>query len=88
MYAPFDSARIQISNLKDLSSHKNGNIYIKMAQNILDKLPIEVMYRVDVDFRITENNLDSFIGRTAHIQFLECQNMMKMLIHRFKEFFP
>ena len=46
------------------------------------------MYRIDVDFRISETNLDSFIGRTAHIQFLECQNLMKMLIHRFKEFFP
>lgn len=38
-----------------------------MAQNILNKLPIEVVYRIDVDFRIEETNLDSFIGRTAHI---------------------
>jgi len=88
MYAPFDSARIQISNRKDLASHKNGNIYMQMASTILNKLPVDVIYRIDVDFRIEETNLDSFIGRTAHIQFLECQNMMKMLIHRFKEFFP
>ena len=61
---------------------------MQMASNILDKLQVDVIYRIDVDFRIEETNLDSFIGRTAHIQFLECQNMMKMLIHRFKEFFP
>ena len=68
MYAPFDSARIQISNRKDLASYgKNGNIYMQMASNILNKLPIDVMYRIDVDFRIEETNLDSFIGRTAHI---------------------
>jgi len=59
-----------------------------MAQNILKNLPQDVLYRIDVDFSITDNNLDAFIGRTAHIQFLECQNAMKMLIYRFKEFFP
>jgi len=88
MYAPFDSARIQISNRKELMQQKNGQVYIQMAQNILGTLPADVLYRIDVDFRIEETNLDSFIGRTAHIQFLECQNMMKMLIHRFREFFP
>lgn len=72
MYAPFDSARIQISNKKELSSMKNGQIYIQMAQNILGNIPADVLYRIDVDFRIEETNLDSFIGRTAHIQFLEC----------------
>jgi len=66
---------------------KTGEVYIKMAKNILEKLPVDVIYRIDVDFKIAETNLDSFIGRTAHIQFLECQNMMKMLIFRFKEFF-
>lgn len=43
-----------------------------MAQNILGSIPADVLYRIDVDFRIEETNLDSFIGRTAHIQFLEC----------------
>ncbi len=44
-----------------------GGIYIKMARNILSNLPIDVLYRIDVDFRISEKNLDSLIGRTAHI---------------------
>jgi len=85
-YAPFDSARIQICT-KAANDAGRGNIYIKMARNILSNLPIDVLYRIDVNFRISEKNLDSFIGRTAHIQFLECQNVMKMLIYRFKEFF-
>ena len=67
---------------------KNGAHYVQMAQNLLGNIPAEVIYRIDVDFRIQEVNLDSFIGRTAHIQFLECHNLMKMLIHRFKDFFP
>jgi len=43
-----------------------------MARNILGNLPIDVLYRMDVNFRITDKNLDAMIGRTAHIQFLEC----------------
>ena len=86
-YAPFDSARIQICD-RAAQDKSKGNIYIKMAQNILKNLPQDVLYRIDVDFSITDNNLDAFIGRTAHIQFLECQNAMKMLVYRFKEFFP
>ena len=58
-----------------------------MAQNLLKDLPQDVLYRLDVDFSISEKNLDAFIGRTAHIQFLECQNAMKMIIYRFKEMF-
>ena len=38
-----------------------------MARNILSNLPLDVLYRIDVNFRISEKNLDSFIGRTAHI---------------------
>tara|TARA_B110000285_G_C15121485_1_gene617449 strand:+ start:2546 stop:2695 length:150 start_codon:yes stop_codon:yes gene_type:complete len=48
-------------------ANKTGSIYIQMAQNILNTLPLDVLYRIDVDFRIEETNLDSFIGRTAHI---------------------
>eukprot|EP00356_Strombidium_inclinatum_P007156 CAMPEP_0170485342 /NCGR_PEP_ID=MMETSP0208-20121228/4640_1 /TAXON_ID=197538 /ORGANISM="Strombidium inclinatum, Strain S3" /LENGTH=104 /DNA_ID=CAMNT_0010758971 /DNA_START=241 /DNA_END=552 /DNA_ORIENTATION=- len=66
MYSPFDSSRIQISNKDSLVQHKNGGVYIQMAQNIMSRLPVDVLYRIDVDFRIEETNLDSFIGRTAH----------------------
>ncbi len=36
---------------------------------------------------VYNRNLDSFIGRTAHIQFLECQPLMKMMVYRYREFF-
>ena len=39
-YAPFDSARIQICNQAKANKDKAfGNIYIKMAENILESLP-------------------------------------------------
>jgi len=33
----------------------------------MNRIPQDVLYRIDVDFNISENNLDSLIGRTAHI---------------------
>ena len=58
-----------------------------MAENLLSKLPLNVLYRIDVNFMISEKNLDTFIGRAAHIQFLECQPFMKMIVYRFRDFF-
>jgi hypothetical protein len=58
-----------------------------MANNLLGKIPLEVLYRLDVNFQISETNLDSLIGRTAHILFLENEELMKMIVSRYKEFF-
>jgi len=58
-----------------------------MANNLLSKLPIDVLYRLDVNFNIAENNIDALIGRTAHILFLENEELMKMMVSRYKSFF-
>ena len=59
-----------------------------MVNNILGRCnTLEVMYRLDVNFNIEENNLDSMIGRTAHILFLENEDLMKMIVSRYKAFF-
>ena len=49
-----------------------------MVNNILGKCnDLEVLYRLDVNFNIEETSLDSMIGRTAHILFLENEDLMK-----------
>ena len=59
-----------------------------MVNNILGKTSnLEVLYRLDVNFNIEENNLDAYIGRTAHILFLENEELMKMMVSRYKTFF-
>ena len=58
-----------------------------MVNNLLSKVPIDVLYRLDVNFQISETNIDSMIGRTAHILVLESEELMKMLVTRYKEFF-
>lgn len=85
-YAPFDSARIQICSDAAKDPVK-GNIYIQMVNNLLSKIPIEVLYRLDVNFQIQETNIDSIIGRTAHILVLESEELMRMFVSRYKEFF-
>ena len=77
-YAPFDSARIQSCSqaTKDM---KNGEFYIKMADNILSGLLSNCIYRIDVNFMISEKTIDTFIGRAAHIHFLENEYFMRIL---------
>lgn len=85
----FESARIQFrkdENSDKPSSAKN-TLFEKMARNLLEKVPLNVIYRLDVNFKIQEKNLDSFIGRSAHIRFLENQPLMRMIVSRYAEFF-
>lgn len=56
-----------------------------MADNLVGST--ERIYRVDVNFKIEENNLDSMIGRKAHILFLENKELLQMIISRYKSFF-
>ncbi len=58
-----------------------------MASNILEKLQCQKLYRLDVNFKIDEKNLDSMIGRTAHILLLECETLIETLTNRYQAFF-
>ena len=43
--------------------------------------------RIDVNFKIDESNLDTFIGRTAHIQLVECEPFIHLIVDKYTEFF-
>lgn len=81
-YAPFESARIEVGSLakNDLVF---GPIYEELARSILDPLNVECIYRYNVNFHIPETNIDSVIGRAAHIQFIESEPFMRMFLHTF-----
>jgi hypothetical protein len=83
-YAPFDSARVEIQGFNPKSSSRN--IYAEMASNIISKLNCNKLTRVDVNFKIPKRNLDSFIGRAAHIEFIENTFVIKMLIERYIQY--
>jgi len=86
-YAPFDSARIEVSP-KSQEDTKHGTTYAEMARSVLSQINVEKITRFDVNFRIPEKTLDTFIGRAAHIHFLENMLLMRMLIHNYSIFFP
>lgn len=78
-YAPFESARVEISHT--WAQQPGQDTYSLMVKSLLEPVQPERVFRFDVNFKIPEKNLDAFIGRAAHIQFLECQPIMKMIIH-------
>lgn len=84
-YGPFDSARVEIGGM--LSSASDRGTYTEMVHNIWESVDPKRVYRFDVNFKIAEKNLDTFIGRAAHIQFLECQAIMRMIIHGYSFMF-
>ncbi len=79
-YSPYESSRIEISNNSNQKDIKTEN-YRNMAFNILSKITNNTLKRVDVNFVIQEKNFDTFIGRTAHILFLENIDFMKTFFH-------
>ena len=89
---PFCSARVQysksiINNTKKGSNFKKSKAYIKMATKILSNLKTSIIYRLDISFNIKDRDLDAFIGRTAHILFLDQEQIIRMIIHRYGHFF-
>ena len=85
-YSPYESSRIQF-NSTTLSNDKKSENYKNMACNILSKITNNSLRRIDVNFVIQEKNFDTFIGRTAHIQFLENTDFMKIMFYNIEDLF-
>jgi pimeloyl-ACP methyl ester carboxylesterase len=84
-YAPFDSARIEVP-AKASKDPERGNFYIQMAHNILQKLTRQNIVKLDVHFKL-KKSLETMIGRSAHLQILENENFLKILVFHYPEFF-
>jgi hypothetical protein len=78
-YVAFESARIEMSNAAERDP-KFGQLYTKMVNNLLEPLDVERVIRLDVDFQLPLMNCDNMIGRTAHIQFIECTTLLRGLV--------
>ena len=83
-YSPYESSRIQLSDVT-LKNDKRADCYRRMAYNILSKITNSNLKRVDINFVIQEKNFDTFIGRTAHIQFLENSDFMKIFFNSIED---
>lgn len=93
-YVPYHSARIELCQTSSSDFSKRGKVFLEMLNNCLDQIrspSIEqrVFMRCDVNFNMTSHgrNLNTFIGRAAHIEFLETDIFAKFIMWSFPELF-
>lgn len=73
-YVAWHSARI----LKHHSNKKSEGLAIEeeMVENILGDRPV---HRLDVNFEVRDKTIDSFIGRTAHINLIIQESLFRII---------
>ena len=85
-YAPFESVRVEISP-RAATDPVRGRAYVEMATRILESVSPAQVCRLDVSFKVAQKTLNSLIGRTAHIEFLENEGFLRLLAFGYPEFF-
>lgn len=93
-YVPYHSARIELCQAASLDQSKKAHIFMEMLNNCLDQIRApsherRVFMRCDVNFDTSSQakNLNTYIGRAAHIEFLESDIFAKFIMWSFPEYF-
>ncbi|CAN4088192.1 unnamed protein product [Withania somnifera] len=93
-YVPYHSARIEMCQASSGDNSKKGKIFLEMLNNCMDQIRAQssdhrVFMRCDVNFDTTlqGRNLNTIIGRAAHIEFLESDTFAKFIMWSFPELF-
>ncbi|KAF8110045.1 hypothetical protein N665_0088s0057 [Sinapis alba] len=97
-YVPYHSARIESCQPASSDNSKRGVAFLEMLNNCMDQIrgPTpetphhqRVFMRCDVNFDTTlyGRNLNSFIGRAAHIEFLESDIFARFIMWSFQDLF-
>ncbi|PWA47191.1 hypothetical protein CTI12_AA499160 [Artemisia annua] len=93
-YVPYHSARIEMCQASSQDYSKKGQVFLEMLNNCLKQIHSpsseqRMFMRCDVNFDVTllGRNLNTLIGRAAHITFLESDTFVKFIMWSFPEFF-
>ncbi|XP_057417136.1 uncharacterized protein LOC130711495 [Lotus japonicus] len=93
-YVPYHSARIESCQAASRDTSKKGKLFLEMLNDCLDQIranPSEhrVFMRCDVNFDASAygKNLNSYIGRVAHVEFLDTDIFAKFIMWSFPELF-
>ncbi|KAI4366512.1 hypothetical protein MLD38_022382 [Melastoma candidum] len=93
-YVPYHSARIELCQASSSENSKKSKIFLEMLNNCLDQIRApssehRVFMRCDVNFDVSTQgrNLNTFIGRAAHIEFLESDIFVRFIMWSFPELF-
>lgn len=84
-YSPSKSSRMEMDPAWEKSSSKD--VYANMVKALWGPVNQERVLRIRTHFDLPEKNVDAAIGRVAHIRFIECQPVMRMLIHSYSYLF-
>ncbi|XP_022895917.1 protein FAM135B-like isoform X1 [Olea europaea var. sylvestris] len=93
-YVPYHSARIEMCPASSGDSSKKGKAFLEMLNNCMDQIrasstEYRVFMRRDVNFDISlqGRNLNTIIGRAAHIKFLETDIFARFIMWSFPDLF-
>ncbi|XP_065865800.1 uncharacterized protein [Euphorbia lathyris] len=93
-YVPYHSARIEMCSASLLDYTKRGKIFWEMLNACLSQMQTpstehRVFMRCDVNFDISSQgrNLNTLIGRAAHVEFLESDIFARFIMRSFPELF-
>ncbi|KAL3513284.1 hypothetical protein ACH5RR_026001 [Cinchona calisaya] len=93
-YVPYHSARIEMCQASSGDNSKKGKAFLEMLNDCLDQIRASsseprVFMRCDVNFDISlqGRNLNTIIGRAAHIEFLESDIFARFIMWSFPELF-
>ncbi|PWZ25673.1 Protein FAM135B [Zea mays] len=93
-YVPYHSARIDLCHASSSDNSKRGQVFTEMLNNCLDQIraptsETRVFMRCDVIFDQSAQgrNLNTMIGRAAHIEFLENDIYARFIMWSFPELF-
>ncbi|XP_022772973.1 protein FAM135B-like isoform X2 [Durio zibethinus] len=93
-YVPYHSARIESCSAASMDYSKKGKAFLEMLNDCLDQIRApttenRVFIRCDVNFNTSSygKNLNTFIGRAAHIEFLESDIFARFIMWSFPHLF-
>jgi hypothetical protein len=84
-YSPIESSRIELSE-KAVGGSEKGCYFVEMAGRLLANIKPERLMRVNVDF-VLAASLDHFVGRKAHIEFLNNHQFLTTFTENFPQLF-
>ncbi|KAH1057697.1 hypothetical protein J1N35_035762 [Gossypium stocksii] len=93
-YVPYHSARIESCRAASVDNSKKGKAFLEMLNNCLDQIRAptaenRVFVRCDINFNTSSHgrNLNTLIGRAAHIEFLESDIFARFIMWSFPDLF-
>ncbi|KAG9129466.1 hypothetical protein Leryth_013059 [Lithospermum erythrorhizon] len=93
-YVPYHSARIETCQASTGDHSKKGKLFLEMLNECLDQIRApspepRVFMRCDVNFdtSLQGRNINTMIGRAAHIEFLESDAFARFIMWSFPELF-